>query len=133
MKHFNITVKLFAIENRRKGRAWGDIRKAIKTKFIIEPPTIRAMQKWEKELDREGLIHAIEKKTTEEAEAAKKEVVKSLIGDLVPKLLEAKNAGEDIEYTSWKWFFSMVEATLGQDKFRSILDRYLKESRGQLP
>jgi hypothetical protein len=131
MNRFHLAVKLFAIENRRKGKPWGDIKRAIQREFLIEPPTIRAMQKWEKELTREGLISAIEKKTKEEAESVKKSVVKSMVGDLVPKLFEAKDAGEDIEYVSWKWFFSLVETTLGREKFRSILDRYLEEDKNK--
>lgn len=130
MKRFELRVKLFAIEHRRGGRTWGEIRRAIKTEFVIDPPTVRAMQKWEKELDREGLSRAIAQKTKEEAEAAKQLVVNSLIRDLVPKLWEAKDAGEDVEYASWKWFFSVMESTLGRDKLRAILDKYLEESKG---
>ena len=130
MKRFELRVKLFAIEHRRKGKTWGEIRRAIKTEFVIDPPTVRAMQKWGKELDREGLSRAIAQKTKEEAEVAKQLVVNSLVGDLVPKLLEAKDAGEDVEYASWKWFFSVMESTLGRDKLRAILDKYLEESKG---
>ena len=130
MKRFELRVKLFAIEHRRQGRTWGEIRRAIKIEFVIDPPTIRAMQKWEKELDREGLSRAIAQKTKEEAEAVKQQVVTSLVRDLVPKLLEAKDAGQDVEYASWKWFFSIMESTLGRDKLRALWDRYLKESKG---
>lgn len=130
MKRFELRVKLFAIEHRRGGKTWGEIRRAIKTEFVIDPPTVRAMQKWEKELDREGLSRAIAQKTKEEAEAAKRLVVNSLVRDLVPKLWEAKDAGEDVEYASWKWFFSVMESTLGRDKLRAILDKYLEESKG---
>ena len=130
MKRFDIRIKLFAIDRRREGKTWGEIRQAIRTEFAIKPPTVRAMQKWEKELDREGLTRVIAQKTRKEAEAVKKQVINSLVRDLVPKLWEAKDAGEDIEYASWKWFFSVVESTLGRDKFRSILDKYLEEAKG---
>jgi len=130
MKRFELRVKLFAIEHRRKGKTWGEIRRAIKTEFAIDPPTVRAMQKWGKGLDREGLNRAIAQKAKEEAEVAKQRVVNSLVGDLVPKLWEAKDAGEDVEYASWKWFFSVMESTLGRDKLRAILDKYLEESKG---
>jgi hypothetical protein len=127
MRRFDIRIKLFAIEHRRGGKTWGEIRQAIRTEFAIEPPTIRAMQKWEKELDREGLSREIAQKTKEEAEAAKKQVINRLILDLLPKLWDARDAGEDIEYASWKWFFSIVESTLGRDKFRTFISKYLSE------
>jgi hypothetical protein len=131
MKRFELRVKLFTIDQRRQGKTWGEIRRDIRTEFGIDPPGVRAMQKWEKELDREGLTLAIAKKTNQEAEASKKYVVNTIVRELIPILWDAKNAGEDIEYASWKWFFSVVESTLGRDKFRAILDKYLEESRGQ--
>ena len=51
MKRFSFEVKLFALDSRREGKGWGEIRRAIKEKFLIEPPTIRAMQKWEQGSD----------------------------------------------------------------------------------
>lgn len=131
MKRFELRIKLFAIDQRREGRTWGEIRRAIRTEFGIDPPTIRAMQKWEKELNREGLSRAIAQKTSEKAEAAKKTAINSMITGLIPILWEAKDAGEDIEYASWRWFLSIMENTLGRDKFRAILEKYLKESKGQ--
>jgi len=131
MKMYDVRIKLFAIDNRREGKTWGEIRRAIRVNFAIDPPTVRAMQKWEKELDREGLIRAMAQKTTEEAEAAKKQAINRLIEGLIPRLLEARDAGEKIEYVSWRWFFSVVENTLGSDKFRDFIDKYLSETKGQ--
>jgi len=87
------------------------------------------MQKWEKELNREGLTRAVEQQIREEAKAAKKYVVNNIIGDLLPILWEAEAAGKNVEYASWRWFFSVVESTLGWDKFRMIAEKYLEESR----
>ena len=128
MKRYELRVKLFAVDHRRQGKTWGEIRRDIKTEFGIDPPGVRAMQKWEKELDREGLTRAIAKKTSQEAEASKKYAVNSIVRELLPILWEAQDAGEDIEFASWRWFFSVVESTLGKDKFRSIVSRYLKET-----
>ena len=129
MKRFELRVKLFAIENRRDGKTWGEIRRAIKTEFLIDPPTVRAMQKWEKELDRQGLTRAIEQKAKEEAETAKNQVVNSLVRDLVPKLLEVSRVSGNIESVSWKYFFSVMESMLGRDKLRMIAANYLEESK----
>jgi hypothetical protein len=129
MKKYDVRIKLFAIDNRREGKTWGEVRRAIRANFAIDPPTVRAMQKWEKELGREGLIRAVAQKTREEAEAAKREAVNRLIEGLIPRLLEAKDAGEEIEYASWRWFFSVVESTLGSDKFRAFIDKYRSETK----
>ena len=128
MKRFGFEVKLFALDSRREGKGWGEIRRAIKEKFLIEPPTIRAMQKWEQGEDREILSRAFQDKAKEEAEDIRKKSVNRMAQDLLPKLLEARDAGDDVEYAGWRWFFSVIESTLGQEKFRRFMDKYLKEN-----
>ena len=128
MKRFGFEVKLFALDSRREGKGWGEIRRAIKEKFLIEPPTIRAMQKWEQGEDREILSRAFQDKAKEEAEDIRKKTVNRMAQDLLPKLLEARDAGDDVEYAGWRWFFSVIESTLGQEKFRRFMDKYLKEN-----
>jgi hypothetical protein len=129
MKRFNFEVKLFALDNRSEGKGWGEIRRAIKEKFLIEPPTIRAMQKWEQGSDREVLNRALKDKAKEEAEDIKKQAINRIAQDLLPKLWEARDAGEDVEYAGWRWFFSVMESTLGQEKFRRFMSRYLNEHK----
>jgi hypothetical protein len=129
---FGIDVKLFAINSRREGKGWGEIKRAIKDRFNIErAPTTRSLQKWEKETDSEVLEHAIKEKTKKEAEAAKGRTITSVAEDLLPRLWKARGAGEDIEYVGWSWFFSMIESTLGSVKFEKFLERYLEERRGK--
>jgi len=132
MKRFSFEVKLFAFDRRHEGKGWGEIRRAIKEKFKIEPPTIRAMQKWEQGSDREVLIKALKDKATNEAEAMRKQALNRVAQELFPKLLEARDTGEDVEYAGWSWFFSIMESTLGREKFRNFMDRYLKEHENKL-
>jgi len=132
MKRFSFEVKLFAFDRRHEGKDWGEIRRAIKEKFKIEPPTIRAMQKWEQGSDREVLIKALKDKATNEAEAMRKQALNRVAQELFPKLLEARDTGEDVEYAGWSWFFSIMESTLGREKFRNFMDRYLKEHENKL-
>ncbi len=63
---FNFEVKLFALSRRSEGKRWGEIRRAIKERFNIAPPTVRSLQKWEKETDRGVLDHALKEKAKKE-------------------------------------------------------------------
>jgi len=132
MKRFSFEVKLFALDNRREGKRWGEIRCTIKEKFLIEPPTIRAMQKWEQGEDREVLSLALKDKAKKEAEAIKEQAINRIVQDLFPKLLEARDTGEDVEYAGWRWFFSVMESMLGREKFRRFMARYLAENKSDL-
>jgi hypothetical protein len=132
MKRYSFEVKLFAFDSRREGKGWGEIRRAIKEKFKIEPPTIRAMQKWGQGSDGEVLKKAIKDKATMEAEVMRKEALNRVAQELFPKLLEARDTGDDVEYAGWSWFFSIMESTMGQEKFRNFMNRYLSEHKIKL-
>jgi len=41
------------------------------------------------------------------------------------------DAGEDLEYTGWGWFFRLVETSLGTEKFQRFIGRYLVERKGK--
>jgi len=128
---FSFEVKLFALDSRREGKGWGEIRRAIKERFNINPPTVRAMQKWDKETDRGVLNRALKEKAKKEAEAIKGQALTSVAEDLLPRLWKARDAGEDIEYAGWRWFFSIIEATLGSEKFRKFFNQYMEEQAGK--
>ena len=128
---FSFEVKLFVLNNRREGKGWGEIRRAIKERFNIDPPTVRSMQKWEKETDRGVLNRALKEKAKKEAETIKGQALTSVAEDLLPRLWKARDAGDDIEYEGWRWFFSIVENTLGSEKFKRFLRQYQNEREGK--
>jgi len=128
---FSFEVKLFALNSRREGKGWGEIRRAIKERFSIDPPTVRSLQKWEKETDRGVLNRALKEKAKKEAEVIKGQALTSVAEDLLPRLWKARDAGEDIEYAGWRWFFSIIEATLGSEKFRKFFNQYMEEQAGK--
>ena len=130
MKRFSFEVKLFALDNRQQGRGWGEIRRAIRDRFGIDPPTVRSLQKWEQGSARGVLDQALKDRAKQEAESAKQEALRRVVQDLPARLVEAREAGEDVEYAGWRWFFSAVESLLGADKFRAYLDRYRSEEPG---
>ena len=128
---FEFEVKLFALNSRREGKGWGEIRRGIKERFNTNPPTVRSLQKWEKETDRGALNRALKEKAKKEAEAIKGQALTSVAEDLLPRLWKARDAGDDIEYEGWRWFFSIVENSLGSEKFRRYLHQYLDERKGK--
>ena len=109
---YDFEVKLFALNRRHEGKGWGEIRRAIKERFDIAPPTVRSLQKWEKETHRGVLNRALKERTRKEAEAAKAQALTSVAEDLLPRLWKARDAGDDVEYEGWRWFLSIVENTL---------------------
>lgn len=132
MQRYSLEVKLFALEKRRDGSGWGEVRRSIRERFGIEPPTIRAMQRWEKQLaTRKDLAHALSEDARKKAEVAKMQTLTQVAGGLLPHLWVAKDAGEDIESAGWKWFFSIVENVLGSEKFKRFLSEYLAEREGK--
>ncbi len=128
---FSINVKLFAIHERREGKGWGEIKKNIKEKFNVNPPTVRALQMWEKETDRGVLEQAIKERAKKEAENIKTQTLAKVAEELLPRLWQARDAGEDIEYEGWRWFFSIVENTLGSVKFNRFIKKYQDERKGK--
>ncbi len=128
---FSFEVKLFALNSRSEGKGWGEIRRAIKERFNIDPPTVRSMQKWEKETDRRVLNRALKEKAKKETEAIKGQALTTVAEDLLPRLWKARDAGDDIEYEGWRWFLSIVENTLGSKKFKQFLRQYLDEREGK--
>ena len=128
---FSFEIKLFVLNGRREGKGWGEIRRATKERFNIDPPTVRSLQKWEKETDRGVLNRALKKKAKKEAETIKGQALTSVAEDLLPRLWKARDAGEDIEYEGWRWFFSIVENTLGSEKFNRFLEKYRDERKGK--
>lgn len=127
MARYKANVKIHALDERAKGKKWKQIQRTIKDKFNVEPPTVRAMQKWEKKLDRVALSHELMKEAERQMPATKLEVSQRLAQGLIPLLLEAKDAGEDVELSGWKWFLSLIETQLGSAKFEYIISEYLAE------
>lgn len=127
MARFKANVKLYALDERAKKKRWKAIQQSIREKFKVEPPTVRAMQKWETKLDRIALSQELMKEAQRQMPAAKLEVSQRLAQGLIPLLLEARDAGEDMDIAGWKWFLSLIEAQLGSEKFEYIISEYLAE------
>lgn len=127
MARFKTEVKLFALDARAQGKAWKAIKDGVEEKFNIKPPTIRAMQKWEKNLDRTALTAELMKDIKRQMPAVEKEVQVCLAQELIPMLWKAKEVGEDIEATGWKWFLQLIDRRLGSQRFERMINEYMAE------
>jgi len=124
---FNMQVKLFALDERAKGEGWKAIGQGIRGKFGIEPPTVRAMQKWEKKLDRLAISHQLMREARGQMPNIEADAQVRFAQELIPVLWQAKDAGKDMEISGWKWFLKLVEDQLGSDKFEHLITEYMAE------
>lgn len=126
---YPIEVKLFALSERAEGKGWQIIRQRITERFNLLPPTVRAMEKWKKSINREGiaaeLARAVGQTPPRTSEDAQKEIAQSLIS----ALLSVRSGNEGQEDMVWTWFFQWAEVQLGQDRFKQMVCDYLSLSQ----
>jgi hypothetical protein len=131
MVRFKGEVKLFVLDERSEGKSWKVIQEGIKERFNIEPPTIRAMEKWVKNLDRTMLTAELMKDLKKEMPEIKTEAEVRFAQDLMPALWRARDAGQDIELVGWKWFLRIMDDRLGSNRFEHAIDEYMKERKNR--
>jgi hypothetical protein len=126
---FKTEVKLFALNERSEGKSWQIIRQRIKERFNVEPPTVRAMEKWGKSLDRETITAELMKDFKQQLPKVEADAQVEVAQNLLPVLLKARNAGEDMEAAAWKWFFQWIDKWLGREKFKRLVEEYFSEQK----
>ena len=127
MARFKTEVKIFALNQRKQRKKWNEIKESIKEQFGIDPPTVRAMQKWEKRLDQTSLPVELMKDIKGKMPEIERDSRNKFIQSLLPAVLQANVMGEDMEITAWKWFLEFMENEIGRDKVKRVIDAYLKE------
>ena len=127
MARFKTEVKLFVLGERAEGKGWKVIRERIRERFKIEPPTVRAMQKWEKNLDRMALTAELMKDFKGEMPVIETEAQVRFAQDLMPILWNARDAGQDMELAGWKWFLHFIDGRLGNQRFERMISEYMAE------
>lgn len=124
MQRYSPQVKLFAIDQRKTHKPWKQIQIGIRNKFNVDPPSVRAMEKWLKTIDRERLNQMILEESRKGLPSIEAEAIQNIATGLIPILWQAKYASSDIEQETWCWFFSIVERELGEEKFNRFLNEY---------
>ena len=127
----------FAVTERRRGVKWKEIVNAIARHFAIKPPTERQMRKWYQEygvdavdpekLLKENLIKVARATTPIAAFATQKYAIEQ-----VPALVEAWKQGQDPWTAGGIMVLSMLEQTVGTDKFNQLLEEYQKTRNGSI-
>lgn len=125
MARFKTEVKLFVLDERAQGKGWKIISQGIKGKFNIDPPTVRAMQKWERNLDRMALTAELMKDIKGEMPVIETEAQVRFAQDLMPILWNARDAGQDMELAGWKWFLHFIDGRLGSQRFERMINEYM--------
>jgi len=127
---YKTEVKLFALNERSQGKGWQIIRQRIRERFNVEPPTVRAMEKWQKSLNPETITAELMKDAKAEIPKIGAAVQMEVAQNLLPVLLKAREAGVDMETAAWKWFFQWIERWLGRERFEQLVKEYFSESKG---
>jgi len=131
MERFQSEVKLFVLNERSEGKGWKIIKERIQERFKINPPTTRAMQKWEQHLDRAALSAEIMKDVKGKMGVIEAEALQSAQG-LLATLWQAKDDGHDLEVAGWKWLFHYLDNRLGEQRFEILVDSYMRERKKTL-
>jgi hypothetical protein len=131
MKRFQSEVKLFVLNERREGKGWKIIKERMHERFNINPPTTRAMQKWEQKLDRSALTAEVMKDVKGKIGVIEAEALQSAQG-LLTTLWQAKDDGQDLELAGWKWFFNYLDQRLGDQRFEYLVNAYMRERKKTL-
>lgn len=132
MQRFSAETKLFALDERRSGKTWKEVQQNIEERFKIPPPSLRALEKWQKTLDREKLSQLIIDESRKALPVMEETTLQQMATGLIPILWRARDAGEDMELESWLWFFSVIERQIGFAKLEHFLLKYKerKSARG---
>jgi hypothetical protein len=128
---YQTEVKLFALKERKTGLSWKKVGEHIKEKFDVAPPTPRAMEKWQKALNPENIKAELLKDVKEQIKKTENDTQITVGQKLLPIIVQASDAGEDMEAAAWQWFFHWAETLTGKEKFIKFVTKYLKD-QGEL-
>ena len=126
---FKTEVKLFALNQRKQDISWSSIRRAIKERFHIEAPTVRAMEKWQKVLNPDNITAELMKDIKTDIKKAGEATQIELGQKMLPVIGKARESGEDTEAAAWNWFFNWAENYIGREKFIKLITNYLVQTK----
>jgi len=130
---FKTELKLFALNERAAGKRWPIIQQNIQERFHVPPPTVRAMEKWGKSLNRESITSEMMKDVKAQLPKIEATAQMEVGQSLFPVILKAKESGKDMEAAAWTWFFQWMEAWLGREKFKLYIYEYFKKRESPSP
>ena len=122
---------MYAINERKKGLKWDMIRENIQQKYEVKPPTVRAMEKWEKNLNSDTIYSDLLREAKKKLPKMEVDIELEMARNMFPVVKQARETGGDLEAATWKWFFNWAENYIGKEKFIKLVKEYLKD-RGEL-
>jgi len=121
---YKTEVKLFALNERAEGKQWKIIQARIKERFNVNPPGVRVMEKWKTSLNSQSIKAELMKDAKQELPKLEREAKAKIMENLLPVLLSAQSAGQNMESAAWKWFFESIENLIGLEKFERFATEY---------
>ncbi|MFA5055573.1 MAG: hypothetical protein WC562_05305 [Dehalococcoidia bacterium] len=129
MQRYSVEVKLFALDERAAGKKWKQIQHDIQETFNVEPPSLRILDKWRKNLNREKLSQLVIDQSKKALTQNEDMVLQTVASGLIPILWQTRDDGHNMECETWLWFFSVIERQLGREKFDQFLEEYRRRRR----
>ena len=126
---YKTEVKLFALNERKEDKSWSFVRRAIKEKFHVEPPSVRAMEKWQKSINPENITAELMKDVKKEIGRVKEATEIEIGQNMLPMISKARESGENMEAAAWNWFFNWAENYIGREKFIRLVTNYLEQTK----
>ena len=123
-RKYSLQIRLYVMQERDKGKTWREVINGIKERFGIEAPTMRMMQKWLKETEREKLTQMIIEETKKKIPQAGAEALAYFQQNLLPVLWQGIDAGRDIAKICCMWMMGVIEQTFGSATFEEALCEY---------
>lgn len=118
-------MRLYVIQERDGGKTWRQIEDGIKQRFSLEkPPTMRMMQKWIKETDREKISQMMIEEGKKNIPQVGAEAISHFQKDIMPMLWLSIDAGQDIAKTCCMWMLGVMEQTFGTAVFHEAMSEY---------
>ena len=128
MRRYGVAIQSYVIEERKQGKPWTEIKEEVKSKFGMEPPTIRAMQGWvQRGLDRAQIDRMLAEEARAKLPQAADFTQKFVSDVMLPAAWRSQAIGADLEQTLWGLFLAAMETAIGSDKFERFLGEYMKQ------
>ena len=121
---YKTEIKLFALNERAEGKQWKIIQALIKERFNVNLPGILVMEKWKYSLNSENIKSELMKDVNQHLPKLQTEAKTKVMENLLPVLLSAQSAGENMESAAWGWFFQSIEDWIGLEKFERLAKEY---------
>lgn len=123
-KEYASQVKLFALQKKREGHTWEEVRELIKQKFALNlVPSRRQMTKWVSNTSVPGLV-------IDRVGRGLPDYITQMLSqqqDAFAKIITEAMGGKDFNVLILKWMLSQMEGEFGTEKLRAAWTEFEEE------